>query len=92
VNLPNLEALSARAAFFERAMVTTSLCSPSRATLLSGLYAHTARRARQREHRHLPGHPDLSPDPLASGYETAYVGKWHMNARTDMPRRASTTG
>src|ERR1043165_1214795 len=40
VNLPNLEALSSRAAFFDRAMVTTSLCSPSRATLLSGLYAH----------------------------------------------------
>ena len=78
VNLPNLEALSARAAFFERAMVTTSLCSPSRATLLSGLYAHT---------HGVPGNEstDISPDIetypqilRASGYETAYVGKWHM--------------
>ena len=86
VNLPNLETLSSRAAFFERAMVTTSLCSPSRATLLSGLYAH----------RHgVPGNEstDISPDiPTypqilhATGYETAYVGKWHMDARTDMPR------
>jgi N-acetylglucosamine-6-sulfatase len=81
VNLPHLEALSSRAAFFDRAMVTTSLCSPSRATLLSGLYAH----------RHgVPGNEsiDISPDiPTypqilrASGYETAYVGKWHMDAR-----------
>ena len=86
VNLPNLEALSTRAAFFERAMVTTSLCSPSRATLLSGLYAHT---------HGVPGNEstDISPDIetypqilRASGYETAYVGKWHMNASTDMPR------
>ena len=86
VNLANLETLSSRAAFFERAMVTTSLCSPSRATLLSGLYAH----------RHgVPGNEntDISPDiPTypqilhAAGYETAYVGKWHMDARTDMPR------
>ena len=86
LNLANLEALSSRAAFFDRAMVTTSLCSPSRATLLSGLYAH----------RHgVPGNEsaDISPDiPTypqilrASGYETAYVGKWHMDARTDMPR------
>ena len=36
---------------------------------------------------------DISPDiPTypqilhAAGYETAYVGKWHMDARTDMPR------
>jgi N-acetylglucosamine-6-sulfatase len=86
LNLANLEALSSRAAFFDRAMVTTSLCSPSRATLLSGLYAH----------RHgVPGNEsaDISPDiPTypqilrASGYETAYVGKWHMDATTDMPR------
>jgi N-acetylglucosamine-6-sulfatase len=86
VNLANLEALSSRAAFFERAMVTTSLCSPSRATMLSGLYAH----------RHgVPGNEstDISPDiPTypqilhAAGYETAYVGKWHMNAQTDAPR------
>jgi len=86
VNLANLETLASRGAFFERAMVTTSLCSPSRATLLSGLYAH----------RHgVPGNEntDISPDiPTypqilhAAGYETAYVGKWHMDARTDMPR------
>ena len=86
VNLSNLEALSTRAAFFDRAMVTTSLCSPSRATLLSGLYAH----------KHgVPGNEstDISPDiPTypqilrATGYETAYVGKWHMDATTDMPR------
>ena len=86
VNLPNLEALSTRAAFFDRAMVTTSLCSPSRATLLAGLYAHSHGVAGN-ENVDLSADIATYPQILhASGYETAYVGKWHMDARTDMPR------
>jgi N-acetylglucosamine-6-sulfatase len=86
LSLPNLEALSARGAFFERAFVTTSLCSPSRASMLSGLYAH----------RHgVFGNEitDISPAIATypqilqkSGYETAHIGKWHMDAQSDRPR------
>jgi N-acetylglucosamine-6-sulfatase len=86
LSLPNLEKLAARGAFFENAFVTTALCSPSRATLLSGLYAH--------RHGVLGNElTDLSPAIATypqilhgQGYETAHVGKWHMNSRNDMPR------
>ena len=37
---PNLDRLAKEGVHFERAVVTTSLCSPSRASILSGLYAH----------------------------------------------------
>ncbi|HXK09367.1 MAG TPA: sulfatase [Vicinamibacteria bacterium] len=86
LTLPNLEGLAARSVQFDRAFVTTSLCSPSRATMLSGLYAHT--------HGVFVNETvDLSPDiPTypqilrGAGYHTAFVGKWHMNAASDMPR------
>lgn len=38
---PNLDTLAEGGVVFENAFVTTSLCSPSRASILSGLYAHT---------------------------------------------------
>ena len=38
---PHLDRLAEGGVLFENAFVTTSLCSPSRASILSGLYAHT---------------------------------------------------
>jgi len=86
LQLNNLERLAARGVHFDRAAVTTSLCSPSRATLLSGLYAHT-HGVGVNEIVELPASIPTYPQILqAAGYQTAYVGKWHMDARTDAPR------
>lgn len=86
LQLSNLERLAARGVQFDRAAVTTSLCSPSRATLLSGLYAHT-HGVGVNEIVELPASIPTYPQILqAAGYQTAFVGKWHMDAHTDMPR------
>lgn len=82
---PNIDRLAADGARFVNAFVTTSLCSPSRASSLSGLYAHT--------HRVIDNFTEF-PDDLPSfpkllrtiGYETAYIGKWHMGENNDAPR------
>jgi len=84
--LPNLQGLAARGVLFDNAFVTTSLCSPSRATLLSGLYAHT-HGVLANESVELPATVATYPQILQrAGYETAFVGKWHMDAQTDAPR------
>ncbi len=82
---PNLDRLAAEGARFANAFVTTSLCSPSRATMLSGLYAH-----RHGVLNNFTEYPDTLPSYpkrlRAAGYETAYFGKWHMGETNDLPR------
>ncbi|HPC60853.1 MAG TPA: sulfatase [Verrucomicrobiota bacterium] len=82
---PNLDRLAAEGARFANAFVTTSLCSPSRASMVSGLYAH--RHGVQNNFTEypddLPGYPKRLRE---AGYETAYFGKWHMGETNDAPR------
>ena len=82
---PNLDRLAAEGARFANAFVTTSLCSPSRATMMSGLYAH-----RHGVLNNFTEYPDSLPSYpkrlRESGYETAYFGKWHMGETNDAPR------
>jgi arylsulfatase A-like enzyme len=64
---------------------TTSLCSPSRASILTGLYAHT--HGVRDNFTELPSNLTHWPQRLREeGYETAYMGKWHMGEDNDMPR------
>jgi len=82
---PNLDRLANEGVRFANAFVTTSLCSPSRASMLSGLYAHT--------HQVINNFTDF-PEDLPGyhrslkdlGYETAYIGKWHMGEQSDEKR------
>src|SRR5690606_38158916 len=69
----------------ENAFCTTSLCSPSRASILSGLYAHA-----HGVTNNFTEYPvDLASFPRQlqkAGYKTAYIGKWHMGEENDEPR------
>lgn len=82
---PNLDRLAAEGARFRNAFVTTSLCSPSRASLLSGRYArrHKVLDNFTEYPNDLPSYPQRLK---AAGYETAYIGKWHMGEDNDAQR------
>ena len=74
---PRIDSLAAEGMYFENMFCTTSLCSPSRATILSGLYAHA--HGVTNNFTDYPADLDSFPRRLqAAGYKTAYIGKWHM--------------
>jgi arylsulfatase A-like enzyme len=82
---PQIDRIANEGVNFRNAFSTTSLCSPSRASLLSGVYAH--RHGVTDNFTELPTTLDTFPKILQrSGYATAYVGKWHMGEGNDQPR------
>ena len=82
---PNLDRMRAEGAHLANAFVTTSLCSPSRASILTGRYAHNHGIVDNTSP--IPDGTRFFPQDLqAAGYATAYVGKWHMGEVDDMPQ------
>jgi len=82
---PHLDRLAASGAHLKNAVVTTALCSPSRASILTGLY--TTRHRVIDNNRPVPAGTKFFPELLqAAGYATAYIGKWHMGDATDAPQ------
>ena len=85
VNTPNIDRIAREGITFQNAFCTTSLCSPSRASILSGLYAH--RHGVTDNFTEYPVSMKSFPQSLRdAGYETAYVGKYHMGENNDEPR------
>lgn len=74
---PALDALAADGIRFDRAYVTTALCSPSRATLLTGQYA-SRHGVQNNLSAWIPGTASFFDSLAAAGYRCAYIGKWHM--------------
>jgi N-acetylglucosamine-6-sulfatase len=85
VKTPRIDALAAAGVRFADAFCTTSLCSPSRASILTGLSAH--RHGVRNNFTELPTALPHWPGRLREqGYATGYVGKWHMGENNDAPR------
>src|SRR5262245_11735746 len=82
---PNIDRIANEGVRFKNAFCTTSLCSPSRASFLSGLYAHGHRVINNFTEfpATIPSYPQRLHD---SGYHTAYIGKWHMGEGNDEKR------
>src|SRR5882762_1753181 len=82
---PNIDRITNEGVRFANMFCTTSLCSPSRASILTGVYAHT--HGVVNNFTELPTTLTHWPMRLReSGYETAYMGKWHMGEDNDTPR------
>ncbi|MBA19474.1 MAG: acetylglucosamine-6-sulfatase [Verrucomicrobiales bacterium] len=83
---PNFDRMSNEGAHMKNAFVTTSLCSPSRATILTGQYMHQHKVVDNQ--RAVPDGTRFFPEYLQeAGILTAYIGKWHMGHDNDNPRK-----
>ena len=82
---PYMDQLAREGAYFPNTFVTTSLCSPSRASILTGQFSHTHTVV----DNSAPAPEDLIYFPQylqEAGYQTGYFGKWHMGSSNDDPR------
>jgi N-acetylglucosamine-6-sulfatase len=83
---PHLDRLAREGARMANAFVTTSLCSPSRASILTGQYMH--QHGVVDNQRAIPAGTTFFPERLQrAGYRTAFLGKWHMGHDTDDPQK-----
>lgn len=85
LHTPGLDRMAAEGAHLKNAFVSTALCSPSRASILTGQYAHT--------HTVVDNDAPLPPNLVffpqylqKAGYQTAFLGKWHMGNTDDAPQ------
>ena len=77
--LPNLASLRRESVSFERHYTASNDCSPSRGTLLTGLYSHQTGCMITGRSRLSTGFPTWGTLLRDMGYETTWWGKWHLN-------------
>lgn len=82
---PVLDSLARDGVHVKNAFVTTALCSPSRASILTGQYAHKHKVVDN--NTAIPPGTQFFPQLLQkAGYATAFIGKWHMGNSGDEPQ------
>ena len=82
---PAMDRMAKEGAHIKNAFVSTALCSPSRASILTGQYAHT--HTVVDNDAPLPANLVFFPQYLQkNGYQTAFLGKWHMGNTDDAPQ------
>lgn len=88
VRTPVLDALAEEGVFFSRAFVTQAGCSPSRASIYTGLFPHQNGQvglATWGFELYSPDTPNLVRGLKAAGYRTGIVGKLHINPEEAFP-------
>ena len=82
---PNIDRIAREGALFTRAMVTNSICGPSRATLLTGKYSH--KNGYPLNEKRFNTDQQIFPAILQEhGYQTAWIGKWHLSSLPPLPK------
>ncbi|MBM4046265.1 MAG: DUF4976 domain-containing protein, partial [Planctomycetes bacterium] len=87
VKTPNLDKLASEGVRFTRAVCATPFCSPSRASLVTGLWPHTHGLVRnvQPNEKWLTDETTTTEQILFDkGCETFHLGKWHLGPTTDV--------
>ncbi|PWJ37945.1 sulfatase family protein [Sediminitomix flava] len=74
---PTIDKLANEGVLFENAFCTNSICTPSRATIMTGQYSQS--NGVLDLNGRLPEEQQYLPQAMkAAGYETAMIGKWHL--------------
>lgn len=82
---PTMDRMAREGAYIQNAFVTTSLSSPSRASILTGQYTHCHTVVDNQAP--MPDNLVFFPQYLQeNGYKTAFFGKWHMGNQDDNPQ------
>ncbi len=74
---PHIDRLAHEGILFENAFCTNSICTPSRATIMTGQYSQT-NNVLDLNGRLSPQNQYLAHEMNKLGYETAVIGKWHL--------------
>ena len=76
IQTPHLDRLASESVVFERTYVTQAVCTPSRSSIMTGLYPHTTGCTEN----NVPLPPDVPAmgEMLGADYAKGYFGKWHL--------------
>ena len=76
MQVPNLNALAGQSFVFRNAYVAQAVCTPARATIMTGLYPHAAGPIVNKIP--LPAGTPVISEMIDDGYFKGYMGKWHL--------------
>jgi N-acetylglucosamine-6-sulfatase len=76
---PTIDRLAKEGMLFENCFAGNSICTPSRATILTGQYNHI-NKVYDLDGRLDPAHQFLPIELKKAGYQTAVIGKWHLKS------------
>lgn len=77
VYTPNIKRLAQEGTVLENCLVSNSICTPSRATILTGQYSHV-NGVKILNAGLAPSYNNIAKEMQKGGYQTSIIGKWHL--------------